>query len=287
MWLYADIWLDLTQTKYEVHTLQAQVAAAPQRHPATEEFVAADVILRLPTPEEQGQMWTILKNALAKHRVQLISMKPVTEPWPAPLPSHAMVMRLQARFENWAGLWAALVHMGPVWSMDRLRVVPSSGMEGVDIEVVWRIWAQPQHADNEKDDAELARSMSATLDTPPHVMGSSVFELPGVLKKSASAPVAGVPTSVRTADTVSPPHNLIFSHAPERQPMQPLRVLGIWRDGEQAEAVLANATHWFRIREGRQLSLEGHRVGHIGSDGIQVRDPHGRVLTIRMEDRAP
>ena len=99
--------------------------------------------------------------------------------------------------------------------------------------------------------------------------------------------MADVQTAVRTADTVSPPHHLIFSHAPERQPMQPLRVLGIWRDGEQAEALLANATHWFRIREGRQLSLEGHRVSRIGGDGIQVHDPRGRVLTLRMEDMSP
>lgn len=287
MWLHADIWLDLVQTRQAVQALQAQLAAAPQGRPVTEEWVEPPEIQRLPSPEQHGQMWANLKNALAKHRVQLISMQPVTEPWPAPLPSHAMVMRLQARFENWAGLWAALVQMGPVWSMDRLRVLPSAGMEGVDIEVVWRIWAQPQHGGNAKDDAELARSMSATLDTPLHVMGSSVFESPGVLKKSASAPVAGVQTSVRIADTVSPPHNLIFSHAPERQPMQPLRVLGIWRDGEQAEALLANATHWFRIREGRQLSLEGHRVSRIGGDGIQVRDPQGRILTLRMEDMSP
>ena len=290
MWLHADIWLDLVQTRQEVQALQAQLAAAPQGRPVIEERVVPPEIQRLPSPDQHGQMWTILKNALAKHRVQLISMQPVTETWPAPLPSHAMVMRLQARFENWVGLWAALVQMGPVWSMDRLRVVPSAGMEGVDIEVVWRIWAQPQHAghdkekDNDKDDAELARSMSAALDTPPQGMGSSVFESPGALKKRVNAPVADVQTAVRTADTVSPPHHLIFSHAPERQPMQPLRVLGIWRDGEQAEALLVNATHWFRIREGRQLSLEGHRVSRIGGDGIQVRDPQGRMLTLRMED---
>jgi hypothetical protein len=51
--------------------------------------------------------------------------------------------------------------------------------------------------------------------------------------------------------------------------------------------LLANATHWFRIREGQRLSLEGHRVSRIGGDGIQVRDPQGRMLTLRMEDMSP
>lgn len=287
MWVHADIWVDFVQTRQAVQSLQAQLAALPPARPVTEEGVANPEIQRLPAPEQYGPMWMNLKNALSKHRVRLISMQPVTEPWLAPLPSEAMVMRLQARFENWAGLWAALVQMGPVWSMDRLRVVPSAGMEGVDIEVVWRIWAQPQHAGNVKDDAEWARSMSAIHDIPPQARGPSVFESPGKVKKTASAPPTGPQASVRTADSVSTPHELIFSHAPERQPMLPVRVMGIWRDGEQAEAVLANATHWFRIREGRQLSLEGHRVSRIDGDGIQVRDPQGRVLTLRMEEMSP
>lgn len=288
----ADVWRDLVQTRQAVQALQAQLAAAPPGRPVTDEGVVTHEIQRLPRPEQLGQMWTDLQNALAKHRVQLVSMQPVMEPWLAPLPNQAMLLRLQARFENWAGLWAALIEMGPAWSMDRLRVVPSTGLDGVDIEVVWRIWAQPQSADTHNDGAPWARPMPAILDspleaTPPPAKASSVFDAPDLFKKSPSAPVPSVQTKERAADAVSAPQHLGFLHTPEREPMQPLRVLGIWRAGEQAEAVLANATHWFRVREGRPLSLEGHRVGRIGADGVQVRDPQGRILTLQMEGVSP
>ena len=79
MWLHADIWLDLVQTRQAVQALQAQLAAAPQGRPVTEEWVDPPEIQRLPAPEQYGPMWMNLKNALSKHRVRLISMQPVTE----------------------------------------------------------------------------------------------------------------------------------------------------------------------------------------------------------------
>ena len=64
MWLHADIWLDLVQIRQEVQALQAQLAAAPQGRPVTEEWVVPPEIQRLPSPEQHGQMWTILKLSL-------------------------------------------------------------------------------------------------------------------------------------------------------------------------------------------------------------------------------
>lgn len=292
-WWHAETWRAFAQTRQEVLSLQAQIAGLPQGPSVVSEVHMADVIRRLPAADELEQIWTLLQKTLAMHQVRLVSMQPVNEPWLAPLPSHAMALRLQARYENWAGLWSALARMGPVWSMDRLRVVPRTDGDGVDIEVVWRLWTRPQGTEKVTTETPLANLLTQ-LEAKTLSKGASVFSGVGVTPaglapvREAVGPAVGVlPAPDQTPDFLAPSGELIFSHEPERWPMRPLRVIGFWQHGDQTEAVLANATHWFRIREGRQLSLEGHRVWRVVADGIQIRDPQGRISTIRMEDRAP
>lgn len=297
VWLHAPILGTHVQLKSDVQALQTKLFAAPVLQPPVAGPVVSDDLSRLPTSDQQELLWTHVQNTLAQHGVRLLGMQPVNDLVLAPLSSQAMSLRLQARFENWAGAWASLASMGPIWSMDRLRVVPSSGKLGVDIEVVWRLWFKPG--------TSAATEQSTFMAVEPHARpqamlqneSASIFDLPfhlrpkldreaskGVLPPTGTL-VGGVPESAVVPDPL--PQTLIFSNEPERLPMLPLRVIGIWRQGEQAEAVVANATHWFRIQEGRLLSSEGHRVWRIGRDGIEVRDAAGRIQSVAMEVRVP
>ena len=163
----------------------------------------------------------------------------------------------------------------------------------MDIELVWRLWTQAQGTEKVSTETPLI-SLLKELEAKPLSKGASVFSAVGLnpeghapAREAFAAAVGILPASPQTSDLLDAPAELIFLHEPERWPMRPLRVIGLWQDGDQKEAVLATATHWFQIREGRQLSLEGHRVWRVVVDGIQIRDPQGRISTIRMEDRAP
>jgi hypothetical protein len=297
MWLYAPTWQAHAQLKSEVQGLQAQLAAVPAPRSKASGPLMSDEVHRLPSLDQQEQVWAYLRNTLAQHQVKLMLMQPVSEVGSAPLPSQAMSLRLQARYENWAGAWASLVRMGPVWSMDRLRVVPSADKTSVDIEVVWRAWFNPGMAGSIPHNAVFAGGLPAAPSAPLTKHLASVFDMPfsmtaplereapTVVTSSTGAAVGVLPESTALAD--APPKEPLFLSEPERWPMLPLRVIGVWRQGNQAEAVVANAVHWFRTQEGRQISLEGHRVWRIGRDDIHVRDPAGRVQTFQMEARAP
>lgn len=286
VWLHAQTWQDHAQARHEVRALQDQLAALPAVRPLADAGPADAAIPALPSTEQRGQMWTRLPDVLAQHRVRLLSMHPVHEPLAAPLASEAMRLRLQARFEDWAGLWAVLTRMGPVWSMDRVRVVHSAQAAGVDIEVVWRIWSRTEGADPLPDGPAFDTEPLHGPGAPAGRAGASVFDEP--------APAAGVqaaaqapPTPVAAAGAGAQTHKRVFTHEPERWPMLPLRVIGIWRHGDQVEAIVANDTHWFRAQEGRQISLEGHRLWRIGPDAVQVHGPLGHLYNLKMEAATP
>lgn len=297
VWLHAPIWWTRAQLQNDVQALQTKLIAAPALQPQVAGPVVSEDLSRLPTADQLEPLWTHVQNTLAQHGVRLVGMQPINELVLAPLSSQAMSLRMQARFENWTGAWAALASMGPIWSMDRLRVVPSSGKLGVDIEVVWRVWFKPGTSGATEHRLLLAVEPPAGPQAMLQNEAASIFELPFHLRpkvdreapKGVLPPIGALVGGVSESAVVPAPlpQTLIFSSEPERLPMLPMRVIGIWRQGEQAEAVVANATHWFRLQEGRQLSLEGHRVWRIGRDGIEVRDAAGRIQSIAMEVRAP
>ena len=297
MWWHAPTWSEHGQARREVLALQVQLGAVSQEPLQTGKPGMDEALDRLPTTDQSEQWWRHLQKVLAQYRVRLLSMQPVSEGLLAPLPSQAMVMRLQARYENWAQVWRALTEMGPVWSMDRLSVVHSTDAQGVDIEVVWRIWSRTGQEVGDHDKATGLVPMATQPQTPRIQEGPSVFGLPVRRAPPLEAQIKlpdGVQVSAATGVLPEPegapdsmPQDLQFTHEPERWPMRPLRLIGIWRQGQQAQAIVANSTHWFRAQEGKALSLEGHRVWRIGGDDMQVRDPQGRVQTIRMEAKAP
>jgi hypothetical protein len=297
LWLHAPTWQTHAQLKREVQALKDQWAAVPTPHPKHSGPWLSDDVNRLPSLDQQEQVWAFLRNTLAQHQVKLMLMQAVNEVGHAPLPSQAVSMRLQARYENWAGAWASLARMGPVWSIDRLRVVPSADQQSVDIDGVWRAWFNPGRAGSLPHNAEFAGGWTASPQVllPKH--GASVFDMPfsitpppergkpTVVMPSTGSALGALSDSTALAD--ASPKEPVFSSEPERWPMLPLRLIGIWRQGDQAEAVVANAAHWFRTHEGRQISLEGHKVWRIGRDDIHVRDPAGRLQTFQMEAKAP
>ena len=297
VWLHAATWQTHAQLESEVKALHAQLATVSSPRPKASGPLMSDDVHRLPSLGQQEQVWAYLRNTLAQHQVKLMLMQPVSEGGPAPLPSQAMSMRLQARYENWAGAWASLVRLGPMWSIDRLRVVPSADKPNVDIDVVWRAWFNPGMADSLPHNAVFAGGLPASPQSPLSKALTSVFDmpfsiLPPVESEAQTAAVARTSTAVgalpdSTALADASPQEPLFSSEPERWPMLPLRLIGIWRQGEQAQAVLVNAAHWFRTQEGQQISREGHKVWRIGQDDIHVQDPAGRLHTFQMGASAP
>ena len=288
MWLHSQTWLDHAQAQRDVRTLQAQLAAVPAGRPARVGLEAGSAITPLPTADQRGQMWSLLPGHLAKHQVRLLAMQAVNEAMAGPLPSEAMALRLQARFENWAGLWSVLAQMGPVWSMDRLRVVPSAGLQGVDIEVVWRIWSTSAALAKPQDGDPWAEAFTHWPAPRLSNEGPSIFD--GVRSPLATqvAAAASPLTDAAQAPAAPPlPQGLMYSSEPERWPMLPLRLIGIWQQADRTEAWVANDSHWSRVEEGRQLSQAGHRVWRIGQDEVQVRDRHGQVQSLKMEAQLP
>ncbi|MCE2780638.1 hypothetical protein [Limnohabitans sp.] len=297
VWLHASTRQAHAQLKSDVQILHAKLVALPTPRPKASGPLMSDDVNRLPSLDQQEQVWAYLRKTLAQHQVKLMLMQPASEVGHAPLPSQAMLLNLQARYENWADAWASLVHMGPVWSMDRLRVVTSADKQSVDIEVVWRAWFSPGRAGSLPHNAVFAGGLPALPQAPLAKHMASVFDMPfsmtapleretrTVVMQPKGVALGVLPDSAGLVD--APPKEPLFLSEPERWPMLPLRLIGTWRQGDQAEAVLANAAHWFRTQEGRQISLEGHKVWRIGRDVIHVRDTAGRLQTIQMEARGP
>jgi hypothetical protein len=95
-----------------------------------------------PVQGTQSAVWPQLERLFAQHGVRLLSLRPESASPMGAWPSQAVALRLQARFDDWVAVWAAMNSRGPVWGIERLRITPQGGE--VAIEAVLRLWLSPE-----------------------------------------------------------------------------------------------------------------------------------------------
>jgi hypothetical protein len=256
-----------------------------------------------PAQGRQAAVWPQLERSMAKHGLRLLSLRP--EP-PSPVgdwPSQAVALRLQGRFEDWVNAWAALNARGPVWGLERLRITPQEG--GVAIDAVLRLWLSPESSQ---------MSQSAWTPAPTEWMPAPVLigQRPGavahvfVATASPSATLSGVAAghkavdplplsagkafrsstkALETFDALQPMPTL--SPDPADWPLDQVRLVGVWQQGQRVHPILTAGPHWALARLGQRIGPQGHVVNSIHDGEVHLRAAQGPVRVIGLEKAKP
>lgn len=296
-WWHSEALSGLWHQAHEVQSMQvqmlalkAQVSITPNPKDAPNEPPAW--LLHLPSADRQALIWQYFSRLLAQHRVHLHALRPVPDAMPAPLASQAVAVRLHAQFDDWVAVWGRLNAQGPVWSVDRLRITPQG--QGLDIEAVLRVWLG-----NNAD-------FSAWAVTAPHWLGdgpspggkSAVFwQEPGMVDQVPNEPQVNAPgqalkgrSSVAGQSTsdeplVTDPPNL--SADPAQWPLERIRLLGVWRHAQDAQAILSAGPHWVQARVGQRVGPLGHRLDSIHAHEVHLRSIQGQIQVLGLSEVKP
>lgn len=235
---------------------------------------AVQLLDHLPGQLAQARLWPALHQVLERRHVQLLSLRPVEERLVAPLPSQALALRLKARFDDWAQAWADMSEGIPVWSMDRVRITPRTDPQGfVEIDVVLRVWLRAG------PDGPLAWSGQGgpVPVSGPHA--SAVF----FSDRLAQMPLRqGTLTPDQQDAATSVPVWPGDSPDPEHWPWAHTRLMGIWQESPNRQAVLGFGSHWAWARTGQRISQEGHVLETIGDQSVTVRSVQGTVQVLNF-----
>ena len=258
-----------------------------------------------PVQGTQAAVWPQLERWMAQHGLRLLSLRP--EP-PSPVgawPSQAVALRLQGRFDDWVHAWAALNARGPVWGLERLRITPQEG--GVAIDAVLRLWLTPE-----------ATLMSQSAWTPvrtewvlaPVLNGRRLGAVAPVFVATASPSEAssGVAAGLKDADplplsagtafrssakapesTDLPPPSPMptLSPDPADWPLDQVRLVGVWQQGQGVHPILMAGPHWTLARLGQRIGPQGHVVNSIHAGEVHLRAAQGSVWVIGLEKAKP
>ena len=282
--LQADAVEEVWRTEQALETLRRQVSEVPVLQTAAAASGArmsaegaAHLLDHLPGQAAQARLWPALHQVFERRHVQLLSLRPVEERLAPPLSSLALALRLQARFDDWAQVWADLSEGVPVWSMDRVRITPLTDPQGlVEIDVVLRVWLR------EGPDGPLAWSGrgGAVLAPASHVSAVFVSDKLVQMPPSTGAPQDTQDTATATS---AGPND---SPDPEHWPWARMRLMGIWQQSPARQAILGFGPHWAWARTGQRVSLEGHVLETIGDQSVSVRSVQGTVQVLNLQ-KAP
>lgn len=278
VWLWhADALEECWQTEQSLARLHLQLgastqalAAAPtaQDHHAAERVVQA--LAHLPGQSTTERLWLPLQQVLARHRVQVLSLRPLADRLAAPLPSQAIALRLQSPFGDWAQAWAGMNEGVPVWSIDRLRIVPAADSADVLVDAVVRVWL--------RDGPDGAKAWAgAGVVEPAHVPQGAVF--------ASSPPAQTLPAASNAAMPVE--DGPLDSADPAQWPWARVRLVGIWQEAGRRHAILTFGPHWVWAPAGQRISREGHRLDSIGEQSVRVRSGQGLEQVLNFEKAQP
>lgn len=299
-WLHAPTWAALWEPEdalpslpVALATLQAQLhkaqvpTDAPQGPPS--------LLAQLPARERQAVVWLQLSQLLAQHAVQMQSLRPVPDGAVAPLHSQAVAVRLHAHFDDWVAVWEAMNAHGPVWSIERLRIVPKG--QGVDIEAVLRVWFG--------DDLDLGRLVPSEPATRQPVgkrvtrIRSSVFwqQPQGALSTPQAKPEdfknpdwmdpLGDPGQTDRAVLLATEGATKGAVDPVQWPLAQIRLLGVWHQAQDARAILAAGAHWAQLRVGQHIGVEGHQLESIHPHEVHLRNLQGTLKVLALDKVPP
>jgi hypothetical protein len=218
-------------------------------------------------------------------------------------PSQAVALRLQARFDDWVAVWAAMNTHGPIWGIERLRITPQGG--GVAIEAVLRLWLSSAATSTPGGGGALAlgelfpgpapvglRSRAVGpvfVTTPLPVVVSSVaapnFKEEDLLSKQTEA---GVPSRTTPQESrASVLQTELLSPDPTDWPLEQVRLAGIWQHAHDAQLILMAGPHWVRARVGQRIGTQGHVVQSIHAREVHLRAAQGPIQVIGFEKANP
>jgi hypothetical protein len=72
----------------------------------------------------------------------------------------------------------------------------------------------------------------------------------------------------------------VVSKDPQQWPLAQVRLLGLWRQGAEPQAILSAGPHWAKVSQGQRVTLEGHRVAAITDQGVRLQLAQGAVIEI-------
>jgi hypothetical protein len=261
------------------------------------------VMARWPVQGTQSAVWPQLERFFAQHGVRLLSLRPEPASLTGAWPSQAVALRLQARFDDWVAVWAAMNTHGPIWGIERLRITPQGG--GVAIEAVLRLWLSSAATSTPGGGEALAlgelfpgpapvgwRSRAGGpvfVTTPLPVVVSSVaapnFKEEDLLSKQTEA---GVPSRTTPQESrASVLQTELLSPDPTDWPLEQVRLAGIWQHAHDAQLILMAGPHWVRARVGQRIGTQGHVVQSIHAREVHLRAAQGPMQVIGFEKANP
>jgi hypothetical protein len=276
---------DHEQAVQAVSGLQQQLATLPGVLSAKPEkplsSVEQNMLASLPSLNRQEQIWADVQQALNQHGLHLLSLRPMpptgADARYGGLFSQAMTVQLRGRFEDWARMWAACTLTGPLCTMDRISVLATAHTDEVQIDAVLRIWMRPSEVGVLEGfgHGALFAPVSGEQRPPVH-RGAALFST----VKAVAVPAAGealrgnsttdhkplLATGAEGASVLA-----ALSEDPRQWPLERVRLVGLWRQGPQRQAILSAGPHWTRVVQGQHVTLEGHRVVAITDEGVTLR----------------
>lgn len=293
------------RVKQDLMQLQQQLAArpVPPVMPAVPQVPLFPSDFRhrlasLPGPLQLGQVWTDVHQALARQGLQWLLMRPLQNPVAHtstntntntnspippvqvhPLPSQALLVRVLGRFEDWASAWEALADSGVWCSIDKISMVATATPGEVQIEAVLRVWMRPLDIAEPPQAATAWRAFAQfeqRLSTP---LLSAVFAKPSFELASVSSALGGAPLAASGAGAGMAPEGEL-SKDPRQWPLAQVRLVGLWQQGANRQAILMAGSHWARVGLGQRVTQEGHRVAAITDAGVRLQVPQGAAFLL-------
>jgi hypothetical protein len=289
-----------TQADEVVERLRQQTSAlAPPAPMKAEdaEHAQRDALARLPGQAQTSRIWLDLQQALSQQGLRVMALRPVSpqvqriapaRAAPAtnmpPVPSQTIAVRVMGPFARWAQAWAAFTEAGPVWSIDRISIVPQPDSQDVQIDAVLRVWMRPGESSWQAwpgHDGAMEGLLKGARPPPRQVSAQAapLFAQPGPPLAQAGAAGSGSGAAAQPASSTVPD----LPEDPERWPLARVRLAGVWQQGADRQAVLVAGPHWARVRPGQRVTLEGHRVQAITSEGVTLRLTRGPVHVLHWE----
>ncbi|WP_396430525.1 hypothetical protein [Limnohabitans sp.] len=243
--------------------------------------VERSMLTSLPDATRQENIWSDVQQVLIQHGLQLLSLRPmpptVADAHHGGLSSQVMTVQLRGRFEDWARMWAACVWTGPLCALDRISVVATANPDEVQIDAVLRVWMRPLEIAVPEGSAQAGWLTPAPIENTQAVQGrAALFALAHAvaLPKAGDAALALAKMDLKPSNvpgTAGAFAQETLPQDPRHWPLDRVRLMGLWRQGTDRQAILSAGPHWTKVSKGQHVTLEGHRVVAITDAGVSLR----------------
>jgi hypothetical protein len=270
LWLASDVGLAREQAEQAVHTAKVRLHAQlpPPPHPADLSVQASHALWPRLNGGFSTEIWPHLQQALGAQGVRVESIRVLPDVGAGPLQSQSVALRLMALYPDWVSAWRWLTDAGPVLSLDRISIAPQAASQGVQLDVVLRLWFKPGSVEG-----VFAEGWSRVPTAAVHSKANAALP-PGIFAHPGTSANARHVLPRTGAQPVQPTTD------PLQWPMEKIRLLGTWQQGARWQAVLGAAGAGRPVQVGQRVALEGHWVESIRSDAVVLRSVQGQSIEL-------